>query len=58
MAMAAFCAGDAVPGQYPFGPRTRDVNDLGNQFVPFHAHLWDLLRGGSDGGWLLNWQSG
>ncbi|NUP44805.1 MAG: YfhO family protein, partial [Streptomyces sp.] len=43
---------------YPFGPRTRNVNDLGNQFVPFHAHLWDLLHGRADGGILLNWQSG
>ncbi|MBY8876775.1 YfhO family protein [Actinacidiphila acidipaludis] len=54
----AFCLGDVVARQYPFGPRTRDVNDLGNQFVPFHAHLWDLLHGRADGGWLLNWQSG
>jgi len=54
----SFCLGDAIAGQYPFGPRTRDVNDLGNQFVPFHAHLWDLLHGRADGGWLLNWQSG
>jgi hypothetical protein len=56
--VVAFCAGDAVARQYPFGPKTRDVNDLGNQFVPFHAHLWDLLHGKADGGWLLNWQSG
>ena len=55
---AAFCAGDAAARQYPFGFRTRDVNDLGNQFVPFHAHLWDLLHGRADGGLLLNWQSG
>src|SRR5690349_15947856 len=54
----SFCLGDAVARQYPFGSRTRDVNDLGNEFVPFHAHLWDLLHGTADGGWLLNWQSG
>ncbi|MFF0965129.1 YfhO family protein [Streptomyces sp. NPDC003703] len=52
------CAADAVAGSYPFGPRTRDVNDLGNQYVPFHAHLWDLLHGRADGGLLVNWQSG
>ncbi|MFJ8075235.1 YfhO family protein [Streptomyces sp. NPDC096176] len=52
------CAGDAVARTFPFGPRTRSVNDLGNQFVPYHAHLWDLLHGRSDGGLLLNWQSG
>ncbi len=52
------CAGDAVARSFPFGPHTRSVNDLGNQFVPFHAHLWDLLHGRADGGLLLNWQSG
>ncbi|MFF4546805.1 YfhO family protein [Streptomyces sp. NPDC001406] len=52
------CAADAVARSYPFGPRTRDVNDLGNQYVPFHAHLWDLLHGRADGGLLVNWQSG
>ncbi|MFI2368581.1 YfhO family protein [Streptomyces sp. NPDC018833] len=51
-------AGDAVARTFPFGPRTRSVNDLGNQFVPFHARLWDLLHGRADGGVLLNWQSG
>jgi uncharacterized membrane protein YfhO len=55
---AVFCVADAVAGLYPFGPRTRDVNDLGNQYVPFHAHLWDLLHGQADGGLLVNWQSG
>ncbi|MEV3990290.1 YfhO family protein [Streptomyces sp. NPDC049837] len=54
----AVCAGDAVARTFPFGPRTRSVNDLGNQFVPFHAHLWDLLHGRADGGLLLNWSSG
>ncbi|MFJ9902943.1 YfhO family protein [Streptomyces sp. NPDC101152] len=55
---AVFCVSDAVAGLHPFGPRTRDVNDLGNQYVPFHAHLWDLLHGQADGGLLVNWQSG
>ncbi|MGW2561372.1 YfhO family protein [Streptomyces sp. NPDC001514] len=54
----AVCAGDAVARSFPFGPKTRSVNDLGNQFVPFHAHLWDLLHGRAGGGVLLNWQSG
>lgn len=56
--VGAVCAGDAVARTFPFGPRTRSVNDLGNQFVPYHAHLWDLLHGRADGGLLLNWQSG
>ncbi|MGW1623486.1 YfhO family protein [Streptomyces sp. NPDC002172] len=54
----AFCAADVIARSYPFGPRTRSVNDLGNQYVPFHAHLWDLLHGRADGGLLVNWQSG
>ncbi|MGW7200569.1 YfhO family protein [Streptomyces chryseus] len=63
-ALAAFvtvismCAGDAIARSFPFGPRTRAVNDLGNQFVPYHARLWDLLHGRADGGVLVNWQSG
>ncbi|WP_225822028.1 YfhO family protein [Streptomyces naphthomycinicus] len=55
---AAYCAGDVLARCYPFGPRTRSVNDLGNQFVPLHAHLWDLLHGRAEGGLLVNWQSG
>ncbi|MGW6567278.1 YfhO family protein [Streptomyces sp. NPDC054975] len=54
----AVCAGDAVARTFPFGPERRGVNDLANQFVPYHAHLWDLLHGRADGGLLLNWQSG
>ncbi|MET9888369.1 YfhO family protein [Streptomyces sp. NPDC006430] len=54
----AVCAGDAVARVFPYGHRHRSVNDLGNQFVPFHAHLWDLLHGRAEGGLLLNWQSG
>ncbi|MFF9475829.1 YfhO family protein [Streptomyces roseolus] len=58
LAVAAVCAGDAVARVFPFGPRHRSVNDLANQFVPFHAHLWDLLRGRADGGPLLDWRAG
>src|SRR5690349_13389322 len=58
VAITAFCGGDVLARGYPFGPRTRSVNDLGNQYVPFHAHLWDLLHGHADGGLLVNWQSG
>ncbi|MFF8608773.1 YfhO family protein [Streptomyces sp. NPDC015346] len=54
----AVCAGDALARTFPFGPHRRGVNDLANQFVPYHAHLWDLLHGRTDGGLLLNWQSG
>ncbi|WKE72632.1 YfhO family protein [Streptomyces sp. WP-1] len=58
VAAVALCAGDLLAGDYPFGSRTRGVNDLGNQYVPLHAHLWDLLHGRADGGLLVNWQSG
>ncbi|WP_406058943.1 YfhO family protein [Streptomyces sp. NBC_01077] len=58
LTVLAVCGGDAVARIFPFGPRHRAVNDLANQFVPFHAHLWDLLRGRADGGLLLDWQAG
>ncbi|MFD0073683.1 YfhO family protein [Streptomyces sp. NPDC127166] len=58
LSVLAVCGGDAVARVFPFGPRHRAVNDLANQFVPFHAHLWDLLRGRADGGLLLDWQAG
>lgn len=56
--MLTVCAGDAVARVFPYGPRRRSVSDLGNQYVPFHAHLMDLLHGRADGGLLINWQSG
>ncbi|MFF4488402.1 YfhO family protein [Streptomyces sp. NPDC001544] len=58
LTVTALCVGDVIARSYPFGPRTRNVNDLGNQYVPYHAHLWDLLHGRADGGLLVNWQSG
>ncbi|MEU2063549.1 YfhO family protein [Streptomyces sp. NPDC013455] len=58
LTVTAFCAGDLLARSFPFGPRTRGVNDLGNQYVPFHAHLWDLLHGRAGGGLLVNWRSG
>ncbi|MEU7015604.1 YfhO family protein [Streptomyces sp. NPDC046385] len=58
LTVLAVCAGDAVATTFPFGRHRRGVNDLANQFLPFHAHLWDLLHGRADGGLLLNWQSG
>lgn len=58
LTVTALCVGDVIARSYPFGPRTRSVNDLGNQYVPYHAHLWDLLHGRADGGLLVNWQSG
>ncbi|MFJ6935653.1 YfhO family protein [Streptomyces sp. NPDC101132] len=58
VAVLSVTAGDAVARIFPFGPHHRAVNDLNNQFIPFHARLWDLLHGRAEGGLLLNWQSG
>ncbi|MFF2194577.1 YfhO family protein [Streptomyces sp. NPDC058157] len=58
LAMGAYCLAMAVHGVYPFGSRSRAVNDLGNQFVPFHAHLWDLMHGNTTGDLVFNWGSG
>ncbi|MFD7117998.1 YfhO family protein [Streptomyces sp. NPDC059922] len=55
---SALCAGGAIARVFPFGPRTRSVNDLGNQYVPYHAYLWDLLHGRADGDLFVNWRSG
>ena len=59
--LVTVCGADAVAGVIPLGllqRHTRSINDLGNQFIPFHEHLWDLLHGRAQGGLLLNWQSG
>jgi hypothetical protein len=56
--MGAYCLAMAAQGSYPFGSRSRAVNDLGNQFVPLHAHLWDLMHGRSTGDIFFNWNSG
>ncbi|MFE3882994.1 YfhO family protein [Streptomyces lydicus] len=56
--MGAYCIGSAGYGVYPFGPRGRAVNDDGNQFVPLHGHLWDLVHGAGGGDLFLNWNSG
>ncbi|MGW7488114.1 YfhO family protein [Streptomyces sp. NPDC054786] len=58
LSMGAHCLALALYGSYPFGPRSRAVNDLGNQFVPFHARLWDLMHGTAGGDLFFNWSSG
>ncbi|MFG2297104.1 YfhO family protein [Streptomyces sp. NPDC048603] len=58
LAMAAYCAGLAAHGTYPFGPAPRAVNDLRHQYVPFHTYLWDLQHGTAQGDLFFNWQSG
>lgn len=58
ISMAAYSAGLAVRGVYPFGRIPRADNDLRHQYVPFHTHLWDLQHGYAQGDLLFNWQSG
>ena len=58
LAMAAFCLSLAATHTYPFGVHSRAVNDLGNQFIPFHAELWDLEHGVMNGDLLFSWSSG
>ncbi|MDH6128702.1 YfhO family protein [Kitasatospora sp. GP82] len=58
LSMGAYCVAMAVHGTYPFGSRSRAVNDLANQFVPYHAHLWDLQHGNTTGDLVFNWNSG
>ncbi|BFV57193.1 YfhO family protein [Kitasatospora sp. CMC57] len=58
ISMGAYCLATAIHGSYPFGSRSRAVGDLGDRYVPFHAHLWDLMHGDTTGDLLLNWNSG
>ncbi|GAA3052660.1 YfhO family protein [Kitasatospora albolonga] len=51
---AAYTAAVAARQEYPFGP----VAVAGAESVPYHAHLRDLLHGGTTGDLLFNWGSG
>jgi hypothetical protein len=57
-AAAAFVVSGMVRGTYPFGDKSRNTNDLGQQVVPMHAQLRDLLTGDASGDLLFNWSSG
>jgi len=54
---AVFTASGIIRGTYPFGSLSRSTNDLGTQYIPFYAHLWDVLHGNAQGDLLFNWQS-
>ncbi|MFI5494287.1 YfhO family protein [Actinoplanes sp. NPDC051859] len=56
--MAAYCVALYARNTYPFGSESRAVNDLANQFIPFHAVLWDLEHGEASGDLLFSWSSG
>jgi uncharacterized membrane protein YfhO len=58
MAALGFVVAGIARGTFPFGDASRSTNDLGTQYVPFFAHLWDVLTGNAQGDFLFNWQSG
>lgn len=47
-----------IGGRYPFGAYTRNINDMWQQFIPFHLHLRDILTGPSESNFLFNWSIG
>ncbi|WP_238176106.1 YfhO family protein [Kribbella albertanoniae] len=57
-AAVAVILGGLLRGTYPFGARSRNILDLGQQFVPMHAHLRDVMTGSSPGDFIFNWSSG
>jgi uncharacterized membrane protein YfhO len=57
-AAAVFVASGIIRGTYPFGDKARNTNDLGQQFIPMHAHLRDILTGQASGDLIFNWSSG
>jgi len=57
-AAASFVASGIIRGTYPFGDTARNTNDLGQQFIPMHAHLRDILTGQAPGDLIFNWSSG
>src|SRR6476469_2510649 len=54
---AVFTASGIIRETYPFGSLSRSTNDLGTQYIPFFAHLWDILHGRAQGDLLFNFQS-
>jgi uncharacterized membrane protein YfhO len=54
---AVFAASGVIRSTFPFGSLSRSTNDLGTQYIPFFAHLWDILHGRAQGDLLFNWQS-
>ncbi|GGT05365.1 membrane protein [Streptomyces tanashiensis] len=52
------CLATRLSRTYPFGPVTRNVVDLGQQYLPYHAYWRALLLGETHGDAFLNWNSG
>ncbi|MFI8519158.1 YfhO family protein [Streptomyces sp. NPDC085481] len=53
-----FCLAGRLSGSYPFGSRTRNIVDLGQQYLPYHAYWRKMLVGETHGDLFLNWTSG
>ncbi|MFF8606333.1 YfhO family protein [Streptomyces sp. NPDC015346] len=58
LSCVVLCLGGALAGSHPFGPTTRNIVDLGQQYLPFHAYWRSLLLGRADGDLFLNWSAG
>ncbi|WP_333771672.1 YfhO family protein [Streptomyces sp. IBSBF 2435] len=58
LACIVFCLGGLLAGSYPLGSHTRNIVDLGNQYLPYHAYWRTMLTGGADGDMFVNWNSG
>ena len=58
LAALAYCLGQVLADRYPFGPLTRNINDLAAQLVPMHTLYRDVLTGEAAGDLFLNWNSG
>ncbi|WP_406062990.1 YfhO family protein [Streptomyces sp. NBC_01077] len=52
------CLATRLSRSYPFGPVTRNIVDLGQQYLPFHAYWRSFLLGETRGDAFLNWDSG
>ncbi|MFF5789826.1 YfhO family protein [Streptomyces sp. NPDC012693] len=52
------CLATRLSRSHPFGPVTRNIVDLGQQYLPFHAYWRALLHGETHGDAFLNWNSG
>ncbi|MFD5327544.1 YfhO family protein [Streptomyces sp. NPDC127092] len=53
-----FSLAGRLAGSHPLGPRTRNIVDLGQQYLPYHVYWRKLLLGDTDGDLFLNWSSG
>ncbi|MFD4375704.1 YfhO family protein [Streptomyces sp. NPDC058486] len=55
---AVFLLATALARSHPLGPYTRNVVDLGQQYLPYHAYWRAFLLGDTHGDAFLNWNSG